>query len=155
MPPPDDQGNLISQDDSCPFVCLFVFCFVLFLGLHPCHMEVSQARCWIGTTAASLHYSHRNAGCKPCLWPTPQLMAMRSLTHWLRPGIKPEASWLLVGFIFAAPQWELPDDSSSCLLVPEHKKSEVPGGYCSLMLHETIKMSLDKSGSTPMGPGPF
>ena len=32
----------------------------------------------------------------------------RSLTHWVRPGIKPTNSWLLVGFISAAPQWELP-----------------------------------------------
>ena len=31
----------------------------------------------------------------------------RSLTHWARPGIKPATSWFLVGFISAAPQWEL------------------------------------------------
>ena len=30
-----------------------------------------------------------------------------SLTHWVRPGIKPVASWFLVGFISAAPRWEL------------------------------------------------
>ena len=27
-----------------------------------------------------------------------------SLTHWLRPGIKPATSWFLVGFVSAAPQ---------------------------------------------------
>ena len=32
----------------------------------------------------------------------------RSLTHWARPGIKPASSWILVWFIFTAPQWELP-----------------------------------------------
>ena len=34
----------------------------------------SQARGRIGSTAASLHYSHGNAGSKPCLRPTPPLM---------------------------------------------------------------------------------
>ena len=32
---------------------------------------------------------------------------IRSLTHWARPGIKPTASWFLVGFVSTAPQWEL------------------------------------------------
>ena len=32
----------------------------------------------------------------------------RSLTHWARPGIKPTSSWMLVGFVTAEPQWELP-----------------------------------------------
>ena len=31
-----------------------------------------------------------------------------SLTHWVRPGIKPAPSWILVGFVSSAPQWELP-----------------------------------------------
>ena len=31
----------------------------------------------------------------------------RSLTHWVRPGIGPATSWFLVGFVSAAPQWEL------------------------------------------------
>ena len=30
-----------------------------------------------------------------------------SLTHWARPGIEPETSWFLVGFISAVPWWEL------------------------------------------------
>ena len=39
-----------------------------------------------------------------------------SLTHWARPGIEPTCSWLLVGFVTAEPQWELPrlfDDGHS------------------------------------------
>ena len=32
----------------------------------------------------------------------------KSLTHWARPGIKSTSSWILVGFVSAAPQWELP-----------------------------------------------
>ena len=31
----------------------------------------------------------------------------RSLTHGARPGIKPEISWFLVGFVSAVPQREL------------------------------------------------
>ena len=30
-----------------------------------------------------------------------------SLTQWMRPGIEPKTSWFLVGFISAAPWWEL------------------------------------------------
>ena len=30
----------------------------------------------------------------------------RSLTHWEGPGIKPTFSWILVGFVSFAPQWE-------------------------------------------------
>ena len=30
-----------------------------------------------------------------------------TLTHWSRPGIKPESSWILVKFVTAEPQWEL------------------------------------------------
>ena len=31
----------------------------------------------------------------------------RSLTHWLRPGIKPASSWILVRFVSTEPWWEL------------------------------------------------
>ena len=30
-----------------------------------------------------------------------------SLIHWMRPRIEPASSWLLVGFVSAAPQWQL------------------------------------------------
>ena len=30
-----------------------------------------------------------------------------ALTHWVRPGIKPVSSWILVRFISAEPRWEL------------------------------------------------
>ena len=32
---------------------------------------------------------------------------VRSLTHWVRPRIKPKSSWILVGFVTTEPQWEL------------------------------------------------
>ena len=38
--------------------------------------------------------------------------------HWARPGIEPTSSWILVGFISAAPQWELP---KNILISNSHK----------------------------------
>ena len=60
------------------------------------------------------------------LWPTPQQWGVwatsatyttahsntRSLTHWVRLGIQPASSWILVRFVSAEPQWELPSDYS-------------------------------------------
>ena len=63
----------------------------------------SQARSQIGAIAADLHHSHSNAISKPCLWPTPQLMA----THCVRPEIEPASSWMLVRFVSPKPWWEL------------------------------------------------
>ena len=42
-----------------------------------------------------------------------------SLTHWARLGIKPTTSWFLVGFVTAAPRWELPDNFF--LSLPNHE----------------------------------
>ena len=60
---------------------------------------------------------------KLCCQPTPQPQQCRiqagsvtyttthsntgSLTHWARLGIKPAISWLLVGLVSTAPQWQL------------------------------------------------
>ena len=52
----------------------FVVVVVVFLGLHPRHMEVPRGP--IGAVVAGLHHSHSNARSKPHLRPTPQLMAM-------------------------------------------------------------------------------
>ena len=64
--------------------------------------------------------SNRSCSCRPTPEPQQcQIQAMSavyttaqgnagSLTHWARPEIEPAASWFLVGFIAAAPQWELP-----------------------------------------------
>ena len=52
--------------------------------------EPQQHQIW----AVSVTYTtvHGNAG---------------SLTHWARPVIKPATSWFLIGFVSAAPPWEL------------------------------------------------
>ena len=85
---------------SAPFLVCFLFCF---LGLHSRHVEVpklgvqfelrlQQGR--IRAASATYTTGHSNA---------------RSSTHWARPGIKPATSWILVRFVSAAPQQELPE----------------------------------------------
>ena len=55
-------------------------------------MPQSQ-QCGIWAASATYTTAHHNAG---------------SLTHWVRPGIKPASSWMLVKFVSAEPRWELP-----------------------------------------------
>ena len=50
-------------------------------------------QCRIRAASATYTTAHSNA---------------RSLTHQARPGLEPATSWFLVGFVSAAPQWELP-----------------------------------------------
>ena len=71
------------------FNCIFFFFFFFFFRAA---LVSSQGRDQIRATAASLRHSHSNS---------------RSLTHWVRPGIKPAFSWKVVRFITAEPQWEL------------------------------------------------
>ena len=96
--------NRISQRISLEPFSLFCFLFYLSFCLFratPAAYGGSQARGRIGTTAASLLYSHSNPRSELHLQSTPQL------TQWARPGIKPTSSWILVGIFSAAPQWEL------------------------------------------------
>ena len=39
---------------------------------------------------------------------------IRSPIHWVRPGIEPASSWILVRFISTAPQWEF---QTKCFLI--------------------------------------
>ena len=80
---------------------LFCFCFRLFRAAPEAHGS-SQGKGQI----AGLCHSNR-------IWVMPVTYAMAhsntgSLTYWERPGIKPVSSWILVGFVTAEPQWELP-----------------------------------------------
>ena len=72
----------------------------VFLGPHLQHMEVP--RLGVESELQVLAYAIATA--------TPE-----SLTHWARPGIKPESSWILVGLITTEPRWEL----SYCVLSQE------------------------------------
>ena len=90
------------------FVFLFFLFFCFFSSVSHSKHRSSQARGWIGVTAAGLHQSHSNTGSKPCLQPTPQLEAMLDpLTHWVGPGIEHTTSWILVRFISAEPKQKL------------------------------------------------
>ena len=85
---------------------LFIYLFLLFRAT-PAAYESSQARGLVGAAAAGLCHSHSNAG----NWATSATYTAacsnaRSLTHWLRPGIKPASSWILVGFVTPELQWE-------------------------------------------------
>ena len=80
------------------FFCCFGFC--LFRAA-PAAYGNSQARGQIGDASAGLYHSHSNGESKPCLWATPQLMAMPGPqpTEQGRPGIEPTTSWFPVRFV--------------------------------------------------------
>ena len=68
-----------------PFFLSFLSFF--FFKAAPTAYGVSQATGQIGATAASATSTTAQGN-------------TRSLTHWVRPGIKPATSWFLVGFVF-------------------------------------------------------
>ena len=70
----------------------------------------SQARAQIGAPTAGLYLSHSNMGYLSLVCDLHHSSwHARSLSHWVRPGIEPTSSWILVGFISAVSQWELQD----------------------------------------------
>ena len=65
--------------------------FFFFLRPHLRHMEVPGLRFKSETATATRD---------PMLQPTLKLNSnARSLAHWVRPGIKPAYSWILIGFL--------------------------------------------------------
>jgi len=57
------------------FLFFFFFCLFAFSRAAPTAYGGSQARGLIGAVAAGLYHSHSNSRSKPCLRPTPQLVA--------------------------------------------------------------------------------
>ena len=78
----------------------------------------SQARGPIGAAAASLCNSHSNARSELSLWPMLQFGSTRSLTHWVRPGIQPASSWILVVFLT---HWATIGTPKSCWFLSESR----------------------------------
>ena len=74
------------------------FFFFLFRAA-PVAYGSCQARGWKGTAAAGLHHSHSSArsGATSSTYTTTHSKA-RSFIHWVRPGMEPESSWVLVRF---------------------------------------------------------
>ena len=92
-------------------VPLFFFFFCLFRATPKVYESSQLQNCsccstpqpWqrgIQAVSATYTRAHSNAG---------------SLTHRVRPGIKPASSWILVGFVSAEPRWELPMPLYLCL----------------------------------------
>ena len=98
-----DQLNSISV------FLIFIFLFLFFA--------------FQGPTCGILKFPDLGLNQSYSCWPTPQTQKCQiravsvtsatvhgnsgSPTHWVRPGIELLSSWILVGFISAAPQWEL------------------------------------------------
>ena len=102
------------------------FFFLLLFRAAAAACGSSQARGPIRAVAAGLHHSHSNARAEH-LWPTAELTG--SLTHWARPGIEPETSWFLVGFVLPSPartraKTGTPQVLFLCKLVPTSQKPD-------------------------------
>ena len=81
---------------------------IFFFRAMPMAYGNSQARGQIGAAVAGLHHSHSNSESKPHLQPTPQLMTtLDPLSSDQGQGSNPTSSWILVGFVSTAPQWQL------------------------------------------------
>ena len=94
------------------FYFILFFVFFPFLGLLPQHMEVPRPRGWIGAITAGLCPQPQQLG----IWAmsatyTTAHSNAGSLTHWARPGIQPETSWFLVGFVN---HWAMMGTPGSC-----------------------------------------
>ena len=86
------------------YLSIYLFCF---LGLHLWHMEVPRLGVKSGlqllayTTARAMqdpsHVCHLHHSSQQC----------QILNHWVRPGIKPTSSWILVRFVTSETGWEL------------------------------------------------
>ena len=79
----------------------------------------SQGRGLIRAVATSLCQSHSNTRSEPRLRPTPHSSRQCRILNPLivRPGTEPTTLWFLVGFVFAAPRWELPQSFSFIFFV--------------------------------------
>ena len=106
------------------FNLIYFIYFILFFRATPTAYGGSLARSRIGAIATGLCYSRSNSGFEPCLvtYTTAQGNA-GYLTHWARPGIKPTTSWILVGFVSAAPWQELHETHFRVSLLISSKNS--------------------------------
>ena len=102
---PERGRPWIGTQDTIILFCFISFYFILLFRAVPEAYESSQARGQKGAAAACLHHSHSDTRSKPRLRPHGNA---GSLIHWVRSGIKPASSWILVGFITSEPRRELP-----------------------------------------------
>ena len=100
-------------------ICFFVlFCFLFLFLLFkaaPAAYGSSQARSWIGAVAAGLGPQKQQCRIQATsLTYSAAPSNARSLAHWVRPGIKPTSSWILVGFVTCWAATETPQIIHSC-----------------------------------------
>ena len=81
------------------FELFFFFFLFSFLRLAPAAFGSTQARGWIKATSTGLYHSQSNVWSEPFLQLHHNSGNTRSLTHWVRPGIEPTYSWILVMFV--------------------------------------------------------
>ena len=97
--------------------------FFFFFTAAPVAYGSSEARGQIRVAAAGLCHTHSNSGSELPLWPAPQLIAMPDpLTHWVRPGMEPTSSWILVGFLTCWDTTETPEKTLLILLPRQNHK---------------------------------
>ena len=63
----------------------------------------------------------------------------RCLTHWVRPGIEPVSSWILVRFVTAEPPWD-----SFCMLFDFILHLTPPAAHLLTVMADPSKLSLHK-----------
>ena len=94
---------------TAPLSCLFIFySYFLLFRAAPVAYGSSQAKGLIGAVAAWYmpQPQPHEIWASSATYTTAHSNA-RSLTHGARPGIEPETSWFLVGFLSPAPQWDI------------------------------------------------
>ena len=143
--PPSFLSFFLPSSLSLSLSFFLSFFFFLFLfRVVPTAYGYSKARGENGVTAASLHHSHSKTG----IWAmsvtyTTVHSNSWSPTHWVRPGIEPASSWILVRFISTVPQWKLQElllftsiPAFICrLFVSSHSDKCEVISHCSFDLH--------------------
>ena len=97
-------------------IWLYTF-FCLFFRATPAAHGGSQARGLIGATATGLCHSHSHARSKLSVTYATAQGNAGSLTHWVKPGIKPVSSWILGRFVSPEPWQELQKSSNINIII--------------------------------------
>ena len=108
----------------------YYFFFLLLFRAMPVAYGGSQARGWIGAVAASLYIPQPQQCRIQAMFATYTTVHgnTRSLTHWVRPGMEPVSSWMLVRFIN---RWATMGTPGSWYLYREFKASFSLGVFSS------------------------
>ena len=90
------------------YIYIFFFFFFFFFGPYMRHIDVPGK---VSNWSCSCHPTPQPQQCRIWAASATYITAhsnIRSLTHWPKPRSEPASSRILVGFVTAEPQWELP-----------------------------------------------